>query len=215
MAQIPKHSTLGRPVNEKARALRREQILVGARMCVLRKGFHAATTAEISAMAKVSVANLYQYFPTKDDLVRALIDADLTSDLELLRIIEAAGSFREGLGMATRVVAEGADVEQESRLRLEILAEASRNPAVAAVVKAADNRLVGALGELISRYQGRGELSDEFAPTIAARVLISIYDGLVGRLAFGLDDTEQLLAAVDRFVLQALAPAPAVDRPAP
>jgi TetR/AcrR family transcriptional repressor of uid operon len=215
MAQIPKHSTLGRPVNEKARALRREQILVGARMCVLRKGFHAATTAEISAMAKVSVANLYQYFPTKDDLVRALIDADLTSDLELLRIIEAAGSFREGLGMATRLVAEGGDVEQESRLRLEILAEASRNPAVAAVVKAADNRLVGALGELISRYQGRGELSDEFAPTIAARMLISLYDGLLGRLAFGLDDTEQLLAAVDRFVLQALAPAPAVDRPAP
>jgi AcrR family transcriptional regulator len=215
MAQIPKHSTLGRPVNEQARALRREQILAGARMCVLRKGFHAATTAEISAMAKVSVANLYQYFPTKDDLVRALIDADLTSDLELLRIIEAAGSFREGLGMATRLVAEGGDVEQESRLRLEILAEASRNPAVAAVVKAADNRLVGALGELISRYQGRGELSDQFAPTIAARVLISIYDGLVGRLAFGLDDTEQLLAAVDRFVLQALAPAPAVDRPAP
>jgi AcrR family transcriptional regulator len=166
-------------------------------------------------MAKVSVANLYQYFPTKDDLVRALIDADLTSDLELLRIIEAAGSFREGLGMATRLVAEGGDVEQESRLRLEILAEASRNPAVAAVVKAADNRLVGALGELISRYQGRGELSDQFAPTIAARVLISIYDGLVGRLAFGLDDTEQLLAAVDRFVLQALAPAPAADRPAP
>jgi hypothetical protein len=74
---------------------------------------------------------------------------------------------------------------------------------------------VGALGELISRYQGRGELSDQFAPTIAARVLISIYDGLVGRLAFGLDDTEQLLAAVDRFVLQALAPAPAADRPAP
>jgi len=215
MAQIPKHSTLGRPVNEKARALRREQILAGARMCVLRKGFHAATTAEISAMAKVSVANLYQYFPTKDDLVRALIDADLTSDLELLRIIEAAGSFREGLGMATRLVAEGGDVEQESRLRLEILAEASRNPAVAAVVKAADNRLVGALGELISRYQGRGELSDQFAPTIAARMLISLYDGLLGRLAFGLDDTEQLLAAVDRFVLQALAPAPAVDRPAP
>ena len=44
---------LGRPVNSEARAQRRAQILDGARACFLRKGFHAATTAEISAEAGV------------------------------------------------------------------------------------------------------------------------------------------------------------------
>ena len=78
---------LGRPVNSEARAVRRAQILDGARACFLRKGFHAATTAEISAEAGVSVANLYQYFPAKDDLVQALIEDDLAEDLALVRVV--------------------------------------------------------------------------------------------------------------------------------
>ncbi|OYU15708.1 MAG: TetR family transcriptional regulator [Alphaproteobacteria bacterium PA4] len=211
MSQPPHHSTLGRPVNEGARALRREQILAGARTCFARKGFHAASTAEISAEAKVSVANLYQYFQSKDDLVRALIDEDLAGDLELLGAVEAAGSFREGLEMASRLLTADNDVAQDSRLRLEILAEASRQPAIAAMVKAADDHLVRVLGALIARYQAKGELSDDVAANTAARLIVSLYDGMFCRFAFGVSDTEQLIAAADSFVFQALA---AVKAPA-
>lgn len=214
MAQTPRHSTLGRPVNEGARALRREQILAGARVCFQRKGFHAASTAEISAEAKVSVANLYQYFLTKDDLIRALIDEDLANDLELVAIVETAGSFREGLEMATRLLSGSYDVVQESRLRVEILAEASRNPGIAAVVKAADEQLVGALAELIKRYQAKGELSVEFSPNTAARLITSLYDGLISRFAFGVGETEHLIAAADRLIFQALAAVKSPAQPA-
>jgi TetR/AcrR family transcriptional regulator, repressor for uid operon len=213
MVQSPHHSTLGRPVNEEARALRREQILAGARTCFLRKGFHAASTAEISAEAKVSVANLYQYFETKDDLVRALINDDLAGDLALVQAVEAAGSFREGLEIANRLLTADFDVVQDSRLRLEILAEASRNPAIAGVVKAADDHLVRVLGGLIERYQAKGELSSDFGPETAARLIVSLYDGMIGRFAFGLGDTEQLIAAADSFVFQALAAVKAPTHP--
>lgn len=205
MAQTPAHSHLGRPVNEDARALRRDQILAGARACFLRKGFHAASTAEISAEAKVSVANLYQYFPTKDDLVKALIGEELSGDLELIRIVEDAASFREGLETTTRMVTGNKDVAHDSRLRLEILAEAARNPAIAMVVKAADDHLVHEIGAVIARYQAKGELRSDFAPDVAARIIVSLFDGMTGRFAFGLSETEELIVAADQFIFQALA----------
>lgn len=205
MAHPAKHSAIGRPVNEEARALRREQILAGARECFARKGFHAASTAEISAAAKVSVANLYQYFQTKDDLVMALIEEDLAGDLKLVLEVETAGSFREGLEVANRLMGADLDVAQSSRLRLEILAEAARNPAIAAVVKAADDHLVNVLGALVARYQANGELSRDIEPTTAARLIVSLYDGMTSRFAFGLADTDRLIASADGFVFQALA----------
>lgn len=211
MAHAEKHPAIGRPVNEEARALRRDQILAGARACFVRKGFHAASTAEISAEARVSVANLYQYFQTKDDLVRALIDQDLAGDLALVEAVDAADSFQQGLEVANRLLASDVDIMQDSCLRLEILAEASRNPAIAAVVKTADDQLVRALSALIVRYQAKGELSGEVVPETAARLIVALYDGLFCRFAFGIGDSESLIAAADSFVFQALA---AVGAPA-
>ncbi|WP_165768550.1 TetR/AcrR family transcriptional regulator [Sandarakinorhabdus cyanobacteriorum] len=206
MKEAAKTTHIGRPVNEEARSLRRDQILAGARVCFLRKGFHAATTAEISAEAKVSVANLYQYFPTKDDLVRALIEEELAGDLELIRIVEEAPSFRQGLEITTRMVTANRDVAHDSRLRLEILAEAARNPTIAAVVKAADDHLVREIGAVIARYQAKGELRADFVPEVAARIIVSLFDGMTGRFAFGLSETEDLIVAADQFIVQALAP---------
>jgi len=199
-----KTTTLGRPVNPEARAQRREQILRGARVCFLRKGFHAATTAEISAEAGVSVANIYQYFPAKESLIHALIEEDLAGDLDLVEMVELSGSFRRGLEMTSRIVMADPKVLQNSMLRLEVLAESSRNPAMAAVVKAADQRLVTALAALIGRYQAKGELHDEINPEAAARLIISLYDGLIGRVAWGDRSEIDLVSAADAFIGRAL-----------
>jgi AcrR family transcriptional regulator len=67
----------GRPVNEQAREERMAQILDGARGCLVQRGFHASSIAEIGAAAGVSVANIYQYFPSKEALIAALIAVDL------------------------------------------------------------------------------------------------------------------------------------------
>jgi TetR/AcrR family transcriptional regulator, repressor for uid operon len=197
-------TTLGRPVNPEARAQRREKILRGARACFLRKGFHAATTAEISAEAGISVANIYQYFPTKEHLILALIEEGLSGDLELVEMVERAGTFRKGLEMTSRIVIADPERSKDGMLRLEILAEASRNPEIAAVVKAADGRLVAALGALIARYQLKGELHHELAPAATARLIVSIYDGLIGRLAIGVANEAEFLAAADSFIVRAI-----------
>jgi TetR/AcrR family transcriptional repressor of uid operon len=195
--------TLGRPVNSKARAMRRAQILDGARACFLRKGFHAATTAEISAEAGVSVANLYQYFPAKDDLVKALIEDDLAEDLALVRVVEEASSLREGLEtIGVLLAAEPAYVEQ-TRLKLEIVAEAARNPVIAAVVKEADAKMVKAMAALLERRQREGEVRRDADILVISQLVLALYDGLYGRLVFSSENAAAMTMAANQMIISA------------
>jgi AcrR family transcriptional regulator len=196
--------TLGRPVNPEARARRRGQILAGARACFLRKGFHAATTAEISAEAGVSVANLYQYFPAKDDLVKALIEDDLAEDLALIAMVERAGSLHGGLETVAQLVASEAGFLEHSRLKLEITAEAARNPEIAAVVEASDLRMLEAMRRLLEARQRAGEIRADADPLMTAKLILALYDGLYARLAFGQEEVDVLCRAASRMIIAAI-----------
>src|SRR6185436_592878 len=46
------------------------------------RGFEGATTNEIARVAGVSVGSLYQYFPSKEALVAALLEQRTRADLE-------------------------------------------------------------------------------------------------------------------------------------
>jgi TetR/AcrR family transcriptional repressor of uid operon len=203
-----KPSPLGRPANPDARAQRRAQIIEGTRACFLRNGFHAATTAEISAEAGVSVANLYQYFPTKEALVQALIEDDLAEDLALLRLVDGAGSLREGLArLDTLLVAEPCYPEH-ARLKLEIIAEAARNPQIAAVVRATDAKMVAAFINLLERRQQAGEVRPDADPAVIAELILALYDGLYGRLAFSSADQAAMTRAASQVIIDAFANPP-------
>lgn len=197
-------SPLGRPTNPDARARRREQILTGARRCFLRKGFHAATTAEISAEAGVSVANLYQYFPAKDDLVKALIEDDLAEDLALIAMVDSAASLREGLTQVAQLVASDPRVEEHSRLKLEIIAEAARNQEIGAVVAAADTQMRKAMVALLERRQLAGEVRADVDLAMTAKLILALYDGIFARLAFVSEDAESLSRAADEMIINAI-----------
>lgn len=197
------HRALGRPVNSEARAQRRAQILDGARACFLRKGFHAATTAEISAEAGVSVANLYQYFPAKDDLVKALIEDDLAEDLALVRVVDEAGSLREGLEKIGDLLAADPEYPDYTRLKLEIVAEAARNPVIAAVVEEADAKMVRAVAALLERRQNAGEVRKDADATVISHLILALYDGLYGRLAFCSESAAAMTIAANQMIVAA------------
>ena len=199
---------LGRPANPEARAHRKEQILAGAQRCFIRKGFHAATTAEISSEAGVSVANMYQYFPTKDDLIRAMIQADLAEDLDLVRLVNEADTLAEGLEKTLHL--STADPENLSKLglRLEILAEAARNPGIAEEVREADAQITSAVAEMIARRQLAGEVSSDIEPRPTAELIMSLFDGMVGRIALGASEPDALARAATRLILAGLGVTP-------
>lgn len=205
-------SPRGRPVDPEARSARRRQILDAARGCVAQKGFHAASTAEISVAAGVSVANLYQYFSAKDDLVIAMAEDDLGADLRHVARLADAADLVEG------VKALLIDIDREARdplavrLRVEIYAEATRNPRVQAVLAENEKALLTHLAVIIREAQSRGQASARLDPDDTAVVLLCLVDGLYGRSAVGPD--KDPVDAVSAAVAQLLRPADPPDAPA-
>jgi TetR/AcrR family transcriptional regulator, repressor for uid operon len=189
-------AALGRPVDPVARASRRGRILAAARGCFAAKGFHAASTAEISTAAGVSVANLYQYFPSKDDLVVALCEDDLARDLESVLALAAGPSLAAGMEAGLEELAAEAKDAERLRLRMEIFAEAFRNERVRAAVMAAEGALTVALRDVLARARERGEVRADLDLTAAAGLLAALIDGLYSRAALGLLEVRSTRASL-------------------
>ena len=56
------------------RAGKRERLVASAGDLMHRQGVPATTLAQVAEAADVPVGNVYYYFKTKDDLIRAVID---------------------------------------------------------------------------------------------------------------------------------------------
>jgi TetR/AcrR family transcriptional repressor of uid operon len=199
----------GRPVDLEGRAARRKEIMAAARGCFLRKGFHAASTAEISERASISVAGLYQYFPTKADLVLALVEEDLEMDLEWVGVLAKAESLQIGLTRLALEYANDVGCGDAVRLRLEITAEASRDPKIATVFTDVETRLVTAVSHLLADRQAKGEIDLALDPEVAARTVLAFLDGLFGWIAVGgaSQENEAFVRAALELMWRGLKPA--------
>ena len=110
-------------------------ILEAARACFGRYGFQGASMARIAEAAGISVGHIYRYFTSKEAVVAAIAEQDLLEKAEDLRTLrgdphEIAAKLLDRLEERTAA--------QNVALRLEVLAEAARNPRVAALTRAFD-----------------------------------------------------------------------------
>lgn len=209
-----------RPDKELRDQLRRDQIVAAARACVVRHGFHAASMGQIAAEARMSVGQIYRYFPSKEAIVHAIVERIVARRLEWMmdthrlekqqkldthqqpkldthRPVDFAARFAHRSHFASE------DERSERVLLLEITAEATRNPAVAEIVRAADLRLHGQAVELVcAKYP---QLSREEA---AARVefVAVLSEGSAFRSVTEQIAAPELLESIYRDVLRELFP---------
>ncbi len=85
-----------------ARGGKRERLVASAGERLHRKGVVATTLADIAQAADVPVGNVYYYFRTKDDLVRAVIEAQLDQVEAMLTSLEALPQPAERLKALVR-----------------------------------------------------------------------------------------------------------------
>lgn len=113
----------------------RERIVAAARQLFSERGFHRSAMADLAEHAQVSVGTIYRSFASKSEIVRAIVEADTQDTLERLR--SNIDKVREG------EIAGAEAIEQlicdwvsnrHDALGHEIVAEAHRNPEIAAVI---------------------------------------------------------------------------------
>ncbi len=187
---------------------RRQQIVDAAAACVRRAGFHGASMAEIAKAAGLSVGQIYRYFENKEAVVAAIVARDMAEMRDKFSVLQNSGEplLEAIVDSCVQSMNDQYDI-QRSALMLEVLAEAARNPQVAAIVQAADTE-ERAFGHDVLRQvlpSGCGERE------LAARgeVLSMLFDGMAVRGVNNPTADRAAIADVLRSVLRHLL----VERP--
>lgn len=163
---------------------RRERILDAAAVSFARRGFHGASMQEICAEADMSPGSVYRYYSSKEDIVEALIEKDRAEGVEMIRRAMGERGLRapEAFAAMMNEVLEWLREKGEmGALRVEVLAEAARNPRAAALVRRNDDILTEELAGTIQAAQEAGDVDPELEPGASAKVLLSLADGLAAR----------------------------------
>lgn len=184
--------------------VRRVKILAAAEHCFVRAGFHKTTMQDVAAEARMSAGNVYRYFPSKDAIVAGLVArdrAEVAAGFERLRADDPIGSLA---AMVRReVVACG---RETAVLRLEICAEATRNPAVAAVMDAYEAEVVNHLVSFFEAVPTMDGADGRLGPRALAELVITFLGGVMVNQAMGSgpEEAERRLADLLAIVQSAL-----------
>ncbi|MBI3347595.1 MAG: TetR/AcrR family transcriptional regulator [Burkholderiales bacterium] len=158
---------------------RRQQVLDAAAECFRRRGFHAASMAEIAKTAGMSPGHIYNLFENKDDIIAAIVERDCEDVLGRIAAFQQEEDLLQRMLAETEQAIDEHSQVAEAALQLEVLAEASRNPKLATVVQQSEALVNRKAQELIR--QSLGERADDLPPgEIQGRALLlgALFNGL-------------------------------------
>jgi AcrR family transcriptional regulator len=184
-------------------AARHEAIIGAARALASESGLTAVQIVPVAERAGIAAGTVYRYFPSKDDLVAALVSA--TAEREIAVIRRAAAAAPGPLsGLAAAIMAFATGTLQTRRLAWAMLAEAGN----------ADAERLAFLRRLGSEFEGliraaiaAGHLPDQVPAAAAAAIIGATLESLVGPLApnpAGVDTEQAAAQTLTLFALRAL-----------
>lgn len=170
------------------------------------KGHSGFSTNAVAEQAGVSVGSLYQYFPSKDALIGALINRETS---RLVDEAQQAAAIADGRKALSALVAACVS-HQLRRPRLARLLdfEEARLP-----LDADTQRVKDLIRGIILQMMRRPELRRQPDPTIAAQDVMAIIKGIVDAAgAEGENDRQGLAERVERAIFGYLVSAPTSSR---
>mgnify|MGYP000751184244 CR=1 FL=1 len=171
-------------VTEAHRQARRKQILTAAFTCFARDGFHGTTMKDICEEADLSPGAVYNYFDSKDDIIRAhaegsqdsldalseSIDRDRPAPQVLADFVERLGAFVEQPG----------DAEAGGhRMRVRMWGEALSVSEIHELLENNQTDFVEHVAEMIREGQAEGSIRTDVDAEVLARALMALHQGMV------------------------------------
>jgi len=201
---------------EKAREQARRDILLAAAGVFARRGYAAATLAELARAAGFAAPSLYRYFESKEEIFRSLVElmkADLRATFE--------APVEAGRPLADRLVALVSSQIELTRSRRDVMAFLLSSPEVpgrpiAVEMRAGLSIYEKSMAAWLERHVAPGELRHPVA--LAARTLAAIGHAFHHRHVVDPDDGFEPAAEARQVVdlaLHGIAATPAARRPGP
>src|SRR5437588_2295936 len=169
----------GLGLRERKKQRTRELIAETARRLFIERGFEAVPVAEIARAAEVSEATVFNYFPTKEDLLYSRLEAFEEELLTAVRgrkrgesVLAAFGRFlSEPRGL---LASDDPEVVEELAAIVRVIAE---SPSLLAREQQIYLRYTASLAAVLAQESGAD--ADDVRPWIVADTLIGIHQALV------------------------------------
>lgn len=164
---------------EEKITLRKSQILIAARACIIKHGFHAATMAQMSELSGLSVGVIYRYFSNKEEIINEIVKKIV--DKRLINITKINFNLTEMsdiLSARQGMQVHDKDFSEDNILMFEVMAEVNRNPNVAAIYKEADDRMFEALFMKLTKLRKEIDIEQMEAQV---EIMMTIFSGTDSR----------------------------------
>jgi AcrR family transcriptional regulator len=183
-------------------AARHDAILAAAGQAAAEGGIAAVQMAPVAQRAGIAAGTVYRYFPSKADLVVALVAAFSERELAAL---EAAANAAPGplSALAAAITTFSVRALARRRLAFALIAEPAE-PEVDAARASYRRTLAAEFEELIRKALAGGHLPDQDAAIAAAALVGVLIEGLIGPLAPAGGDPAKARAQVQMLTLFAL-----------
>lgn len=161
----------------------RERILHAAARCFAEKGYSACSMNDIAAASGLSKGALYGHFPSKEELFRTMIISEHDRGARMALKAAEQGPY---IGAITGFMEEciknwGFPIDH--RLWIEMLAVASRDPAMRDAFMESERRARNVFKQLIQKGIDAGEIEPTVDPDAISILLFALGDGIIARIA--------------------------------
>jgi AcrR family transcriptional regulator len=164
-------------LRERKKRQTRKAIRDAAMRLFLERGFDNVSVAEVARAADVSEATVFNYFPTKEDLVYERLDA---FEHELLAAVRERPEGEPALRAFVRFILDRADSAAAGDGRRRV-AELTKLTSASPSLKARERQIVArntdALAELLAEETGAG--TDDVEPRVAAEAMMAWHRSLI------------------------------------
>ena len=168
-----------RSEKSQARAdAQRERILTAALQCFVDDGFHAAGMAKIAETAGMSPGLIYRYFDSKAEIIRTIVGRQLECLRGDLRMQRPRNRIEESVAHFA-CHTDPRYFDAHPALLLELSAEATRDPEIAAIVRHFDRQLQRELISHLTLAPDAGGLGiPQERASVASLMLQVFFEGL-------------------------------------
>ena len=185
-------------VSEEHLNARRAQILAAARTCFLEKGLHNTSMQDLIKEAGLSVGAVYRYFRSKDEIIGAIAEHVAGG---LRQHIDEIAARRLPLTDSMDLVLDFIDTQLgpdgNFPIGVQVWAEATLDPAIAAIVRARYTSLRDGIRALVVQAVESGELAADVDLDAVAAVLAGLVPGYgLQRLLTGSPDKTTFVAGM-------------------
>jgi AcrR family transcriptional regulator len=133
---------------------------------------------DICAEASLSPGALYHYFPSKEEIIEAMVAERRRQGFVRIEGARRLSSTVEALDVLSGAFDDIDDVAG-CAVDVELWGEAFRNPRIAAALSSDMHAVCAAFASIIRVAQDRGDINPEVNPDSVARIMLSLFHGMV------------------------------------